>query len=323
MILVTGGAGYIGSHTVKVLLEHGYEPVTFDNMENGHPESVVGGEIVRGDLRNRDDIEDVFQAYPIDAVLHFAAYASVSDSVANPAPYFRNNIVGGLNLLDAMMGHGVGRIIFSSSAATYGEPLRVPIEEDHPQNPTNPYGETKLMFEHILKWYDAAYGIRSVSLRYFNAAGADPDGQIGEGQNPEPHLIPVVLRAALGELSSVSVFGTDCDTPDGTAIRDYIHVTDLAEAHILALRALDSGAPTTAYNLGNGNGQSVMQVIRTAKRVTGRTIPWTPAAIRPGDPARLVASSEKLKRELGWTLQFPDLETIIETAWRWQTRHLQ
>ncbi len=321
MILVTGGAGYIGSHTVKLLIEKGYLTVTFDNMELGHPEAVVAGIIVKGDLADKEKLDKTFREFPIDAVMHFAAYASVGDSVANPDKYFRNNIGNGLNLLEAMRKHGVKKFIFSSSASTYGEPLHIPIEEDHPQKPTNPYGESKLMFEKILKWYDIAYGIKSISLRYFNAAGADPDGKIGEDHNPEEHLIPIVLEVALGKREKVWVFGTDWDTPDKTCIRDYIHVTDLADAHILALRALEDGAETTAYNLGNGNGHSVMQVIRTAEEVTGRKITWEPAPRRPGDPARLVASSERIKKELGWKPKYPELSAIIETAWRWHSSH--
>ena len=321
MILVTGGAGYIGSHTVKLLLEAGYEVVTFDSMELGHPEAVVGGEIVSGNLLDRAKLDETFDRFPIEAVVHFAAYASVPDSVANPDKYFRNNIGGGLNLLDAMRAHGVRRIIFSSSAATYGEPLEVPIPETHPQNPTNPYGESKLMFEKILKWYDVAYGIKSVSLRYFNASGADPEGRIGEDHDPEGHLIPIVLQTALGQRESVKVFGTDWNTPDGTCVRDYIHVNDLSDAHLLALKALQDGAGTTAYNLGNGDGHSVMQVIETAESVVGRKINWDPAPRRPGDPARLVASSDRLKRELGWKPRYPDLRTIIEHAWAWHSAH--
>ena len=321
MILVTGGAGYIGSHTVKLLLEAGYEVVTFDSMELGHPEAVVGGEIVSGNLLDRAKLDETFDRFPIEAVVHFAAYASVPDSVANPDKYFRNNIGGGLNLLDAMRAHGVRRIIFSSSAATYGEPLEVPIPETHPRNPTNPYGESKFMFEKILKWYDVAYGIKSVSLRYFNASGADPGGKIGEDHDPEGHLIPIVLQTALGQRESVQVFGTDWDTPDGTCIRDYIHVNDLSDAHLLALKALQDGAETTAYNLGNGDGHSVMQVIETAESVVGRKIPWDAAPRRPGDPARLVASSDRLKRELGWKPRYPDLRTIIEHAWAWHSTH--
>ena len=321
MILVTGGAGYIGSHTVKLLLEAGYEVVTFDSMELGHPEAVVGGEVVSGNLLDRAKLDETFDRFPIEAVVHFAAYASVPDSVAYPDKYFRNNIGGGLNLLDAMRAHGVRRIIFSSSAATYGEPLEVPIPETHPQNPTNPYGESKLMFEKILKWYDVAYGIKSVSLRYFNASGADPEGRIGEDHDPEGHLIPIVLQTALGQRESVKVFGTDWDTPDGTCVRDYVHVNDLSDAHILALCGLEGGLETTAYNLGNGDGHSVMQVIETAESVVGRKINWDPASRRPGDPARLVASSDRLKRELGWKPRYPDLRTIIEHAWAWHSTH--
>ena len=321
MILVTGGAGYIGSHTVKQLLASGYDTVVFDSMELGHPEAVVGGQVFQGDLRDRDRVYEAFDKYPIDAVVHFAAYASVPDSVANPDKYFANNIGGGLNLVDAMRDHGVKNIIFSSSAATYGEPLESPIPEDHRQVPTNPYGESKLMFEKILKWYDVAYGIKSVSLRYFNASGADPDGRIGEDHTPEGHLIPLVLQVPLGQRASVKVFGTDWDTPDGTCVRDYIHVVDLAEAHLLSLKALENGAETTAYNMGNGDGQSVKQVIEAAEDVVGTKINWEPAERRPGDPARLVASSEKLQRELGWKPLYPELHTIIQHAWAWHSAH--
>ena len=321
MILVTGGAGYIGSHTVKLLLERGYEVLIFDSLELGHKEALLGGKLIQGNLMNPQDVDNAFASHPIEAVIHFAAYASVADSVADPQKYFDNNIRGGLNLVNAMRKYGVNKIIFSSSAATYGEPLHIPIEETHPQNPTNPYGETKLMFEKILKWYDVAYGIRSISLRYFNAAGADPDGQIGEDHNPEQHLIPIVLQTALGQRESVKVFGTDWDTPDGTCIRDYIHVTDLADAHLLALEALQKGAGTTAYNLGNGDGHSVKQVIQVAEEVVGSKINWEPAPRRPGDPARLVASSDKLKKELGWKPKYADLHTIIEHAWAWHSTH--
>ncbi len=321
MILVTGGAGYIGSHTVKQLLASGYDTVVFDSMELGHPEAVVGGQVFQGDLRDRDRIYEAFDKYPIEAVVHFAAYASVPDSVANPDKYFGNNIGGGLNLVNAMRDHGVKNIIFSSSAATYGEPLQSPIPEGHQQVPTNPYGESKLMFEKILQWYDVAYGIKSVSLRYFNASGADPEGRIGEDHTPEGHLIPLVLQVPLGQRESVKVFGLDWDTPDGTCVRDYIHVVDLAEAHLLSLKALENGAETTAYNLGNGDGQSVKQVIEAAEDVVGRKINWEPAERRPGDPARLVASSEKLQKELGWKPLYPELHTIIEHAWKWHSAH--
>jgi UDP-glucose 4-epimerase len=321
MILVTGGAGYIGSHTVKLLLESDYDVLVFDSMELGHSEAVMGGQIICGNLLDRESLDNVLGGFPIEAVIHFAAYASVGDSVADPGKYFANNIAGGLNLVDSMRAHGINKIIFSSSAATYGEPLHIPIEETHPQNPTNPYGETKLMFEKILKWYDIAYGIKSVSLRYFNAAGADPSGRIGEDHNPEQHLIPIVLQTALGQRESIKVFGNDWDTPDGTCVRDYIHVVDLAQAHLLALQALESGAQTTAYNLGNGDGQSVRQVIEAAEQVVGRKISAEIAPRRPGDPARLVASSDKLKKDLGWKPKFPELHRIIETAWAWHSTH--
>lgn len=321
MILVTGGAGYIGSHTVQLLREQGYDVMVFDSLELGHRQAVEGVKLVQGDLLDKAKLDETLEGYPIDAVVHFAAYASVGDSVANPSSYFRNNINGGLNLVNSMREHGVNKIIFSSSAATYGEPLHTPIEETHPQNPTNPYGETKLMFEKILKWFDVAYGIKSVSLRYFNAAGADPEARIGEDHNPEGHIIPIVLQTALGQRDSIKVFGTDWNTPDGTCVRDYIHVVDLADAHLRALKALEQGMDTTAYNLGNGDGQSVKQIIDAASDVVGRSIPWVSAPRRPGDPARLVASSDKLKKELGWQPKYPDVHTIIQHAWRWHSEH--
>ncbi len=321
MILVTGGAGYIGSHTVKLLIENGYDVLVYDSLELGHPEAVEGVKLVQGDLLDAETLNSTFDEYPIDAVVHFAAYASVGDSVENPAKYFNNNIVGGLNLVNAMRTHGVNKIIFSSSAATYGEPQHVPIEETHPQLPTNPYGETKLMFERILKWYDVAYGIKSVSLRYFNACGADPDALIGEDHQPEGHLIPIILQTLLGQRDSVKVFGTDWDTPDGTCVRDYIHIVDLADAHLRSLRALENGAQTTAYNLGNGDGQSVKQVIDAVEHVTGKKVPWVAAPRRAGDPAKLVASSDKLKKELGWQPKYPELTAIIAHAWKWHSTH--
>ena len=321
MILVTGGAGYIGSHTVKQLIGNGYEVAVFDSLELGHAESVPGIEVIHGDLRNPAEINAAFRNRMIEAVVHFAGYSSVGDSMVHPDEYFRCNAAGGLNLLDAMNANGVGKIIFSSSAATYGEPQYMPIDEDHPQNPTNAYGESKLMFEKILKWYDSAFGIKSISLRYFNACGADPGGNMGEDHRREQHLIPLVLQTALGQRENIKIFGTDWDTPDGTCIRDYIHVTDLSNAHILALRALERGAFSTAYNLGNGGGHSVRQVIETAETVVGHRIPKVEAPRRPGDPARLVASSDKLREELGWIPQFPELHTIIEHAWKWHSSH--
>lgn len=321
MILVTGGAGYIGSHTVKQLVENGYEVAVFDSMELGHLESVQDVEIIQGDLRNPADINGAFLNREIEAVVHFAGYSAVGDSMVQPDEYFRNNVAGGLNLLDAMKMNSTNQIIFSSSAATYGEPQYMPIDEDHPQSPTNAYGESKLMFEKILKWYDTAFGIKSISLRYFNACGADPSGKMGEDHRKEQHLIPLVLQTALGQRENIKIFGMDWDTPDRTCIRDYIHVADLSNAHILALQALEQGAITTAYNLGNGGGHSVRQVIETAEAVVGHLIPKVEAPRRPGDPARLVASSDKLHEELGWTPKYPELHTIIEHAWKWHSSH--
>lgn len=321
MICVIGGAGYIGSHCVKRLLKKGHAVVTLDNLEAGHRSAVLGGEFVQGDYTDRQTLDDLFYTYPIECVMHFAAYASVAESMTDPAKFYRLNVVGGYTLLEAMRVHGVPYLIFSSSAATYGEPQQIPIPEEHPKVPTNAYGETKRAFEQMLRWYDTAFGLRSISLRYFNAAGADPDGQLGEDHHPETHLIPLVLLTALGKRPVIKIFGTDYDTPDGTCIRDYIHVTDLADAHILAYEALKRGAPTTAYNLGNGLGYSVREVIHTAEQVVGHPIPQEEAPRRPGDPARLVASAERAQRELGWKPQYADLRTIIETAWRWHSAH--
>lgn len=320
-ILVTGGAGYIGSHTVKLLLEYGYDVIVYDSLEYGHKEALLGGTFIQGDLCDKNILTETFDEYSIQAVVHFAAYASVGDSVANPNKYFQNNISNGLNLMEAIRMHDIKNVIFSSSASTYGEPQNIPIMENDKQNPTNPYGETKLMFEKILKWYDVAYGIKSISLRYFNASGADPEGRIGEDHKPEEHLIPIVLQTALGQRKDVKIFGTDWDTPDGSCIRDFIHVDDIADAHVRALRALEKGAETTAYNMGNGDGQSVMQVIQAASDVTGKNIPYESTSRRPGDPARLVASSERLKSELEWRPKYPDLHTIIEHAWRWHSEN--
>lgn len=321
MILVIGGAGYIGSHMVKFLRQNGEQPLVLDNLELGHRAAVQDAELISGDIRDRELLRGIFRHNEIECVMHFAAYASVGDSVADPSKYYDNNVNGCHILLEAMREAGVSRIIFSSSAATYGEPQSIPIPEDHPQLPTNPYGETKLVMERMLKWYGKAYGIRSISLRYFNAAGADPDGELGEDHDPEQHLIPVVLQTALGKRDKVQVFGTDWDTPDGTCIRDYIHVTDLADAHLRALNALRNGAEVLAYNLGNQEGFSVTEVIQACERVVGKAIPCEAAPRRPGDPARLVASSERIKKELGWRPRFPALETIILHAWNWMKAH--
>lgn len=320
-ILVTGGAGYIGSHTVKELLAQGYDVITLDNLQKGHREAVLGGTFVQGDLGDKLLLQEVFSNNSVEAVVHFAADSLVGESVIAPAKYFQNNIVNGLNLINVMVEHGVKALVFSSTAAVYGEPEEWPITEDFSKAPTNNYGLTKLQFEEILQAYDQAYSLRHISLRYFNAAGADSSAEIGEDHAPETHLIPLVLQAAMGQREQITVFGTDYATPDGTCIRDYIHVTDLAQAHILALRVLLEGNPSNVYNLGNGSGYSVREVIEVARQVTGREIKVVEGERRSGDPAVLVASSERIKAELGWRPQYPELATIIESAWRWHSSH--
>jgi len=323
-ILVTGGAGYIGSHTSKLLLKQGYDVVILDTLELGHREVLEflpGAKFVHGKIGDGDLVERTVEKYGIDAAIHFAAYASVPESVAQPVKYYQNNIVETLALFDALNAQGVKHILFSSSAATFGETQYVPIDEKHPQFPTNPYGQTKLDAEHILHWYDVAFGIKSISLRYFCAAGADPEGQLGEDHTPETHMIPLTLFAALGRRPDIKMFGSDYPTADGTGIRDYIHVTDLASAHILGLEALRNGAETTAYNLGNGKGYSVKEVVEMGRKVTGKNIVATPAPRRPGDPAELVASSAKIEKELGWKPEYGDLETIMRTAYEWFEKH--
>jgi UDP-glucose 4-epimerase len=316
-LLVTGGAGYIGSHTIRELVKRGHRVVVLDNLSQGHAAAVPEGLLVRGDTGDRALLEHLCTEFEIEAVLHFAAGSLVGDSVRRPAAYYHNNVVKGLRLLDAMVESGVQYLVFSSTAAVYGEPRQVPIPEDHPVVPANPYGATKLALEEALQWYGAAYGLRFVSLRYFNAAGADPAGDIGEDHDPETHLIPLVLKAALGTGPELTVFGTDYPTPDGTCIRDYIHVNDLAEAHVLALEALAAGAPSTVYNLGNGSGYSVLEVVRAAGEVVGKPVKVNYGARRPGDPAVLVAGAEKIKERLNWRPRFSGLRAIIETAWRW------
>lgn len=316
-ILVCGGAGYIGSHINKQLNQEGYETVVFDNLIYGHREAVKWGIFVEGDLANPSEIDAVFQTYQIDAVFHFAAYAYVGESVAEPEKYYYNNVVDTLNLLKVMKRHGCNKIIFSSTCATYGEPERVPITEDMPQNPINPYGMTKLTVERIFQDYQRAYGLQFVVLRYFNAAGADPEGEIGESHNPETHLIPLVLDAASGKRQDIKVFGTDYDTPDGSCIRDYIHVTDLADAHLRSLHYLEDGNPGDFFNLGNAVGTSVLEVVEAAKRVTGKECKVKLVGRRSGDPAKLVGSSEKAQRILGWKPQYGDIDTIVEHAWKW------
>jgi len=320
-ILVTGGLGYVGSHAVKQLVDRGEQVICLDNLVFGHKEAACGSEVVVGDIGDQALLRRVFSAHKIDAVMHFAAFAAVGESVENPQKYYLNNISNSLAMLQVMLEFGVEMMIFSSSAATFGEPEIVPITEDHPKNPTNPYGRSKLMLEHILKEYEHAYGLRSISLRYFNASGADPSGLIGEDHTPEHHLIPIILQVALGQRAQVGIFGTDWPTGDGTCVRDYIHVSDLAQAHILGLDALRRGAETTAYNLGSGSGYSVMEVVKMAEKVTGKAINAVPADRRPGDPAVLVASSEKIARELGWKPNYPELETIVRSAWNWHSAH--
>jgi UDP-glucose-4-epimerase GalE len=320
-ILVTGGAGYIGSHTAMVLAAAGHEPVVFDDMSQGHDWAVKWGPLERGSLSNPARLAQVFAAHPIDAVVHFAASALVGESMTNPAKYFRNNTVATLNLLDAMRDAGVSTLVFSSTCATYGDPVRVPIDETHPQVPVNPYGESKLMIEKIMRWYGEAYGLRWMALRYFNAAGADPEGRIGEDHDPESHLIPLVIGAAQGARPPVKIFGTDYPTADGTAIRDYIHVLDLADAHLRALDRLRSGTASQAINLGTGRGHSVREVVDTIARVAGKPVPVVESPRRPGDPPDLVAAPERARDVLGWTCRYAELETIVRHAWAWQEKH--
>jgi UDP-arabinose 4-epimerase len=317
-ILITGGAGYIGSHTAKRLAQAGYEPVVLDSLRHGHRWAVRWGPFVEMYLSDREGLAQVFQQYRIAAVIHFAAFAYVGESMRAPSEYFRNNVVNTLNLLDAMRAGGVNRIVFSSTCATYGEPQQVPIPEDHPQRPVNPYGESKLMVERLLEWYGQAYGLGWTALRYFNAAGADPDGELGEVHDPETHLIPRAIAAATGDLPALDLFGTDYETPDGTAVRDYIHVTDLADAHLKALLRLNQGGHSTAFNLGTGYSNSVREVISMVEQVGHQQVPVNESPRRAGDPPMLVANSERACRELDWTPRFSSLRQIIETAWQWQ-----
>jgi UDP-arabinose 4-epimerase len=319
-ILVTGGAGYIGAHACKALARAGYLPVTYDNLVYGHPAAVKWGPLEEGHINDQRRLEAVMHQYRPAAVMHFAAYAYVGESVADPAKYYQNNAGGTLVLLDAMRTCKIDKIIFSSTCATYGIPEQIPIPEDHPQNPINPYGRSKLIIEWILQDFAIAYGLKYVSLRYFNAAGADPDAEIGEKHDPETHLIPLALDAALGKRDQLVIFGTDYDTPDGTCIRDYIHVSDLAKAHLLALRYLNDGGPSDVFNLGNGNGFSVRNVVAAAMQVTGRRIPCLESERRAGDPAVLIGSSEKIKNILGWKAIHNDLEVIVGTAWQWHQK---
>lgn len=320
MILIVGGAGYIGSHVNKALNEKGYDTVILDNLSYGHEESIKWGTFCKCDLSDINDVDEVFNKYDITAVMHFSSFIDVGESVKNPEKYYNNNVLNTMNLLHVMLKHNVKKFIFSSTCATYGIPQKIPLVEDHPQNPINPYGWTKLMVERILKDYDTAYGLKSVILRYFNASGADKSGIIGEAHNPETHLIPLVLDAAIGKRDDIKIFGTDYDTPDGTCIRDYIHVTDLADAHIKSLEYLEKNNKSNQFNLGNGQGFSVREIIESVKRVTGKNFHVTESERREGDPAILIGSSEKAKKELGWTPQYTDIDKIIETAWNWHQK---
>jgi len=319
-VLVTGGAGYIGSHACKALSLAGYLPVTLDNFVYGHRWAVKWGPFIEGDVLDRTALDKVFALYQPQAVLHFAAYAYVGESVTNPGKYYHNNVAGTISLLETMRDYGCRYLVFSSSCATYGVPETVPIAEDHPQKPINPYGWSKWMIEQILRDFDQAHCMRSISLRYFNAAGADPEGELGEAHNPETHLIPLVIEAALGRRPHVEIYGTDYPPPDGTCIRDYIHVTDLAEAHVLALNYLFDNGETTFFNLGTGQGHSVRDVINAVERLTGRKVPVRESPRRPGDPPILVATHEKASKILDWFPRVSELDEIVKTAWEWLSR---
>ena len=316
-VLVTGGAGYIGSHTAKVLARAGFEPIVLDNLSTGHRWAVKWGPLVEGDLGDSALIRELIKSHRIQAVVHFAGFAYVGESMQRPRQYFRNNVTYTLRLLDAMTDTRVKHIVFSSSCATYGTPASVPICEEHIQTPINPYGESKRMVERILAWYGEAYGLRWTALRYFNAAGADPDGELGEHHSPETHLIPLAMQAALGEKPALEIYGTDYPTPDGTAVRDYTHVMDLAEAHVAALRRMLKSQENAAINLGTGSGHSVRQVVAAVERVSGRRVPVHETARRAGDPPELVADPAKARELLGWRPRHSSLENIVQTAWNW------
>lgn len=319
-VLVVGGAGYIGSHMVWLLGQRGVRVITLDDLSSGHADAVLSGDFIRGDMADRPLLDRIFTQYRVDAVMHFASFIQVGESVQQPARYYHNNLTNTLALLDAMRDHGVSRFIFSSTAAVFGEPDYVPIDEAHPQRPINPYGRTKWMVEQALADYDRAYGLKSVALRYFNAAGAHPDGLLGERHAPETHLIPLVLQVASGRRTAIQLFGQDYDTPDGTCIRDYIHIMDLADAHGLALMRLMNGGPSGVFNLGNGDGYSVQQVIDVAREVTGQPIAVQHGPRRAGDPASLVADATRARTELGWKPQYPALSTLVAHAWAWEQR---
>jgi len=320
-ILVVGGAGYIGSHMCKYLSKNGYLPIVLDNLSRGHEKAVKWGPLIEGSISDRNILKRVFSEHRIDAVMHYAAYSYVGESVTDPSMYYQNNLADTICLLSEMLEAEVKKIVFSSSCAVYGEPEEIPITENHPQNPVNPYGRTKYMVEQVLNDFKYAYGVEFVSLRYFNAAGADPEGELGEDHNPETHLIPLAIQAALGKREEIRIYGNDYPTHDGTCIRDFIHVEDLAESHLLALKRLLNGKGGGTYNLGNGQGYSVRKVIDITRRITGKPIRDRVVDRRDGDPAVLVGSSDKAKNELGWKPRFPDLESIVETAWHWHQNH--
>jgi UDP-arabinose 4-epimerase len=323
-ILVTGGAGYIGSNTCKALAQAGFTPVAYDSLEHGHEWAVQWGPFVKGDIRDGQKLDDVFKQFQPAAVIHFAAYAYVGESMTQPARYYDNNVVGTLSLLQAMQRHGCDKIVFSSTCATYGHPETVPITEDTPQHPINPYGMTKLAVEQMLTCFGMTQGLQSIALRYFNAAGADADGEIGEAHDPETHLIPLVLDVAAKRRTQIRIFGTDYATRDGSCIRDYIHVSDLADAHVLSLQHLLRGGESRIYNVGVGKGYSVLEVVRAAEQVTGVSIPAEYAPRRSGDPAALVASAAAIRQDLGWLPRHSDLPNILGTAWRWhQKQHIK
>ena len=319
-ILVTGGAGYIGSYVTRYLLDRGCSVLVLDNLSNGYADAVPEGLLVRGEIGDAALLDRLLSAQQIDSVMNFASFIEVGESVSEPAKYYRNNVGQTTVLLEAMARHDVRNFVFSSTAAIFGNPVRVPIDEEHRQAPINPYGRSKWLIEQMLPDYDRAHGLHSICLRYFNAAGADPEGRLGERHDPETHLVPLVLQAASGRRESISIFGTDYDTPDGTCVRDYIHIHDLAQAHWLALENLRKGGESGAFNLGNGNGFSIREVIDAAKRVTGRDFAVVEAARRPGDPAVLVADSTRARAVLGWQPEYSDLSRIIQHAWQWELK---
>lgn len=320
MILIVGGAGYIGSHVNKLLNESGYETIILDNLSHGHKEAVQWGTFYKGDIKDIPTIEKIFEEYDISAVMHFSSFIEVGESVQDPMKYYQNNVVNTLNLLNTMLKYNVKKFIFSSTCATYGVPQKIPLTEDHPQNPINPYGWTKLMVERILKDYDTAYGLKSIILRYFNASGADESGLIGEDHTPESHLIPLILDAAIGKRDDIKIYGTDYDTHDGTCIRDYIHVNDLADAHLKALNYLNEKNSSNEFNLGNGKGFSVKEVIEAVKKVTSIDFKVTSTDRREGDPAVLIGSAEKANQLLNWTPEYDNIDKIVESAWNWHKK---